>query len=160
MADEPHTHVPDPDAETPPTPQTPVSPDDSLTEEMAQSALKEYAAALREEFAEAQAKEAEEKRRPQDVEKAARDLFRTHAEEAALQIVWLAQNSDSESIRLRASTTVLKEAFEEGRFEGDPIRDLINGLFETTPEPAPDKQSGNTYTHEELQQFKNENSTS
>jgi hypothetical protein len=63
-----------------------------------------------------------------NVEKYTRKFFRQNLPDAAAQIVWLSANSDSDSIRLRASQFIVKEALEDARAEGDPIRDLLQSL--------------------------------
>lgn len=100
-------------------------------DEALQAELQSYAAALRSEFQEAQAKET-----APDVEKHTRDFFKKNVQDAALQVVWLAHNSDSDSIRLRASQFIIKEAFEEGTREGDPIKQLMNELTKQPTGPT------------------------
>jgi len=111
MSDEPKVD------ETP----TPEKPD--VTDESIQAELHAYAAALRAEFQMAQEQNTEP-----DVEKHTRDFFKKNVQDAALQVVWLAHNSDSDSIRLKACTFIIKEAFEAGVKDGDPIKDLMREL--------------------------------
>ena len=70
-----------------------------------------------------------------NVEKYTRKFFRQNLPDAAAQIVWLSCNSSSDSIRLRASTFIVKEALEDARAEGDPIRDLLHSLAATPTAP-------------------------
>jgi len=101
----------------------------NVTDESLQAELHSYAAALRAEFEESQQAGTQA-----HVEAATRDFFKRNVQDAALQIVWLAHNSDSDSIRLKASTFIIKEAFDESTREGDPIRELMRELTKT---PAP-----------------------
>jgi len=96
----------------------------SVTDESIQAELHAYAAALRAEFQMAQEQNTEP-----DVEKHTRDFFKKNVQDAALQVVWLAHNSDSDSIRLKACTFIIKEAFEAGVKDGDPIKDLMRDLM-------------------------------
>jgi hypothetical protein len=98
-----------------------------------------YAKALQEEFS----KEDEENQAlagledpVSNVEKYTRQFFRQNLPDAAAQIVWLSANSTSDSIRLRASTFIVKEALEDARAEGDPIKDLLQSLALTPTAPA------------------------
>src|SRR5215469_6766046 len=95
-----------------------------ITDESLQAELQSYAAALRAEFATAQASST-----TPDVERHTRDFFKKNVQDAALQVVWLAHNSDSDSIRLKACTFIIKEAFEAGVKDGDPIKDLMRDLM-------------------------------
>lgn len=75
-----------------------------------------------------------------NVEKYTRKFFRQNLPDAAAQIVWLSANSTSDSIRLRASQFIVKEALEDARAEGDPIKDLLSSLQMTpTAPPSSDK---------------------
>ena|SRR5215472_613167 len=98
-----------------------------ITDESLQAELQSYAAALRAEFATAQASST-----TPDVERHTRDFFKKNVQDAALQIVWLAHNSDSDSIRLKASTFIIKEAFDSSRADGDPIAELMRELANQT----------------------------
>jgi len=107
--------------ESPDKSSEPVNP--GVTDESLQKELQSYAAALRQEFAEAQTRNT-----TPDVERHTRDFFKRNVQDAALQVVWLAHNSDSDSIRLKACTFIIKEAFEAGVKDGDPIMDLMREL--------------------------------
>jgi len=109
-------------------PETPENtPNPGITDESLQAELQSYAAALRAEFATAQSTHS-----TPDVEKHTRDFFKKNVQDAALQIVWLAHNSDSDSIRLKASTFIIKEAFDSSRADGDPIAELMRELANQT----------------------------
>lgn len=71
-----------------------------------------------------------------NVEKYTRKFFRQNLPDAAAQIVWLSCNSTSDSIRLRASQFIVKEALEDARAEGDPIKDLLQSLSLTPTAPS------------------------
>ena len=96
--------------------------DDELTQESLQSKLNEYHKAFAEEF------EEKTKAAPENVEEYTRDFFKENIHMAAAQIVWLAGNAESESIRLNASKTIVTEALADASADGDPIKDIINGL--------------------------------
>lgn len=104
-----------------------------------------YAKALQEEFKREQENDPNNTLSQLDdpvsnVEKYTRKFFRQNLPDAAAQIVWLSANSTSDSIRLRASTFIVKEALEDARQEGDPIRDLLNDLKLTpTADPSLDQ---------------------
>lgn len=93
-----------------------------LTQENLQSKLNEYHKAFAEEF------ETKTKAAPENVEQYTRDFFKENIHMAAAQIVWLAGNAESESVRLRACSTIVSEALQDARASGDPIKDIINGL--------------------------------
>ena len=63
-----------------------------------------------------------------NVEKYTRQFFRQNLPDAAAQVVWLSCNSTSDSVRLRACQIIIKEALEDARAEGDPIKDLLHDL--------------------------------
>jgi len=96
--------------------------DPELTEEKLQEKLNQYAKAFEEEFAQAS------KDHPDNVEEYTRDFFKNNIHAAAAQIVWLANNSTSDSVRLRASQFVLEQALEDGREDGDPVKQLLHQL--------------------------------
>lgn len=108
--------------------------DPELTEENLQATLNKYANAIRSEFEEA-TKEQEDLSR---VEEYTRDFFKKNIHSAAAQIVWLSNNAESESVRLKAATTVLHEALADSRADGDPIKNLLNEL---TKQPAQAQQN-------------------
>src|SRR5262252_1928629 len=122
-------------AESTPTPKkdnvSSESQEPAVSDESLMAELNAYAEALRQEFAESQAHDT-----PADVETHTRDFFKKNVQDAALQVVWLAHNSDSDSVRLRASQFIIKEAFDEAVREGDPIKDLMRELTKS-PSPAP-----------------------
>ena len=102
---------------------------------------KKYAEALAQEFQREQELDPDDTLSTLDdpvsnVEKYTRKFFRQNLPDAAAQIVWLSANSTSDSIRLRASTFIVKEALEDARVEGDPIRDLLTSLSITPTAPA------------------------
>jgi hypothetical protein len=96
--------------------------DPELTQEKLQEKLNSYAEALRSEFEEAN------KESPENVETYTRDFFKKNIAMAAAQIVWLAGNSTSDSVRLRASQIVVSEALQDARADGDPIKDILAEL--------------------------------
>lgn len=101
--------------------------ENEVTSENVHQYLNEYAAAMRSEF------EDKTKATPDNVEAYTTDFFKSNIHAAAAQIVFLATNSDSDSVKLRASQFIIERALTDGRADGDPIKDLLKKL---TPAPA------------------------
>lgn len=99
------------------------------TDEALSNELAKYKLALEQEFERAPSPE---DRAAENVEKYTRDFFKKHIASAAAQIVWLSANSTSDSVRLRACQIIVKEALEDARADGDPIKDILNGLMAVT----------------------------
>lgn len=93
-----------------------------LSQETLQQRLNEYSDALRKEF------EAQTKESPENVEEYTRDFFRRNVHSMAAQIVWLANNAESESVQLSACKFGVQLAIDEARGEGDPIKELLKSL--------------------------------
>jgi hypothetical protein len=116
----------------PPNPQDPANEDfhelmdkaesGELTQEGLQEKLNAYHKALSEEFA------VKAKAAPENTEEYTREFFKDNVHLAAAQIVWLAGNAESESVKLNACKTIVTEALADARADGDPIKDIINGL--------------------------------
>ena len=128
-----------------PTDDTPDTPDDSPlnfgpTDPEIKAMRENYAKALQEEFSreDEQTSISHLDDPISNVDKYTRKFFRQNLPDAAAQIVWLSANSSSDSIRLRASTFIVKEALEDARLEGDPIKDLLSSLQMT---PTADETS-------------------
>ena len=130
------------DSSSPPDPDKPEIPDSQLenaeltfgpSDEELQAELHKYAKALREEFARA---ESPDDRAAENVEKYTRDFFKKNLATAAAQVVWLSANSTSDSVRLRACQIIIKEALEDARADGDPIKDLLSGLMKSADDPS------------------------
>lgn len=104
-------------------------PDDSLQfgpdDESLQAELKAYKKAIEEEFASNNETQLDPVTK---TEAYTRKFFRQHLPAAAAQVVWLSSNSDSYSVRLKACSIIIKEALEDARSEGDPIRDILEQL--------------------------------
>jgi hypothetical protein len=99
--------------------------DKALSEE-----LHKYAAAIRSEFELSQSKAITDET---NVEKYTRDFFKKNLAHAAAQIVWLSSNSTSDSIRLKASMFIVKEAVAGSVAEGDPMAELFKQLRMPVP---------------------------
>ena len=97
-----------------------------LSDEALQAELHSYAQALRQEFELTQAKQADNE--TTNVERYTRDFFKKNLAHAAAQIVWLSSNSTSDSIRLKASQFIVKEALAASIGDGDPIAELLREL--------------------------------
>jgi len=92
-----------------------------------QKELHSYAAALRQEFELSQSKTKDDESAV-NVERYTRDFFKKNLAHAAAQIVWLSSNSTSDSIRLKASQFIVKEALAGAQADGDPISELLRSL--------------------------------
>jgi hypothetical protein len=67
----------------------------------------------------------------ENVERYTRDFFRKNLAQAAAQVVWLSSNASSDSVRLNACKIIIKEALEDARSEGDPLKELLGQLQNT-----------------------------
>jgi len=105
-----------------------------LSDEALQKELHSYAAALRQEFELSQSKTKDDES-AQNVERYTRDFFKKNLAHAAAQIVWLSSNSTSDSIRLKASQFIVKEALAGAQADGDPISELLRSL-QSPSQPA------------------------
>jgi len=128
--------------ENPENTDTPKDPDNAedtelqfgLSDEALQKELHSYAAALRQEFELSQSKTKDDES-AQNVERYTRDFFKKNLAHAAAQIVWLSSNSTSDSIRLKASQFIVKEALAGAQADGDPISELLRSL-QTSTQPV------------------------
>lgn len=116
-----------------------------LSDEELQRELHKYAKSLREEFARS---ESPDDRAAENVEKYTRDFFKKNIAHAAAQVVWLSANSTSDSVRLRACQIIIKEALEDARADGDPIKDLLSGLMKPEAERASKAAEALSYEEE------------
>lgn len=103
-----------------------------LTQEKLQETLNKYAAALQQEF------EDSTNKNPENIEEYTRNFFKNNIYAAAGQIVFLSNNSESDSIRLRASQFIVQQALADCHDDGDPIKDLLKELAKS-PAPTPDQ---------------------
>ena len=101
---------------------------EGLTEEEMRARLANYAKAIQEEY------ETQRAATPEDeVVTSTKEFFRNHIGEAAAQIVYLANNAASETVRLNASKYVIEEAnakSDTGR--GSEIDNLLEKLTKNT----------------------------
>lgn len=97
-------------------------PDPELTPERLQETLNNYAEAFRQEF------ETSTAASPENVEEYTRDFFKRNIHSAAAQIVWLANNAASESVKLKACTTIVHEALAASSVPEDPMKQLLQEL--------------------------------
>ena len=131
-SDEPQSNVPTENSDTPNTDSSDI-PDDyqaamndsDFDQKKLTEMLNSYAKAFREEF------EEKSKIEPENIEGYTRDFFRQNIHGAAAQVVWLCNNASSESVRLRAAETIIKEALADSRAEGDPIKEILKNLQTT-----------------------------
>lgn len=96
--------------------------DPELTQETLQKKLNDYSAAIRQEFEEST------KADPNNYEEYTRDFFKKNIHSMAAQVVWLANNSDSDSVRLSACKYGIDMALAQSKEDGDPIKALLSEL--------------------------------
>lgn len=93
-----------------------------LTAQSLQQELAKYRQAYEEEF------EAQSKIAPENCEQHLTDFFKKNLPELACQVIWLAHNAQSESVRLSAIKFGIGQALADAQHDGDPIKDLISKL--------------------------------
>jgi hypothetical protein len=112
--------------------------DDNMTPEECQRKLEEYSKAVREEFALQQ--EAREKEKAGldtlTVHEFTQDFFKKNIAHAAAQIYHLAMHAESETVRLKAATTIIEKALQDAVAQGDPIKNLLQEITAKSKDPA------------------------
>lgn len=98
-----------------------------LTEETLQDELNKYRRAYQEEFENAVANDT-----PDNIEEYTREFFKKNITTAAAQIVFLAGNGETDSIKLRASKMIVDLALADSAADGDPIKEFLKGLTKPT----------------------------
>lgn len=93
-----------------------------LTEASLQQKLNEYSAALKQEY------ETKTAASPENLEEFTRDFFKKNVHSMAAQVVWLANNAESESVQLSACKYGIGLAFAQSEEDGDPIKNLLKEL--------------------------------
>lgn len=135
---------PDEDTQTPDNPDEPESymmppklrsfedldSDADLTRVSLQEELNKYAEAYRQEY------ETMSQTNPENVSEYTTDFFRKNVHSAAAQIVWLANNAESESVRASSAKYIIERATADSDAAGDPIKDLLEQLSKQ-PTSAP-----------------------
>lgn len=113
-----------------------LSNDPDLNAETLQKELAKYRKAYAEEY------ETAMEQTPENAPEYTQKFFRQNLPEAAAQIVWLAHNADSESVRLSALKLIVSQAILDATSEGDPVKDLLKQLSEKkkSPTPIPDPE--------------------
>ena len=104
--------------------------DNNLTQESLQAELNKYAEAFKQEYELATAAS------PENVEEYTRDYFKKNVHSAAAQIVWLANNAESESVRGNMAKYIVEAAIAEGDAAGDPIKELLKSLTANDTSPT------------------------
>lgn len=99
-----------------------LDPTQPLPEDTAQRMLNNYSEALRSEFEMSIAVE------PDNVPEYTHKFFREHVSIAAAQIVHLAVNAESDTVKFSASKFIVNAGMAEAMLEGDPIKDLLKQL--------------------------------
>lgn len=105
-----------------------------LTQDLLQSKLAEYQRAYQQEYESG----ITETTSDDDVKSITQDFFRRNVPIAAAQIVWLASNSSSDSVRGSMSKYVIQMAFDEEKDSGDPIKNLLRELSGNDNKPQPE----------------------
>jgi hypothetical protein len=106
-------------------------PDNSLN---LQAELKKYQAAIKQEYENAVASGAGDQ---SQLEEYTQEYFKKNINMAAAQIAWLAQNAESESVRMNASKYVIERALAQSAKDADPIKALLTEIS-NLPKPPPE----------------------
>lgn len=101
--------------------------DSELTPESLQDKLSEYRQALEQEFR----RDAENE--PENIPAKIQGFFKENSVEAAAQIVFLAHNAESETVRSRLLQFIITEGKKDADKDGDPIREILNSLKQKEP---------------------------
>jgi hypothetical protein len=96
--------------------------DDDLTPEKLQTELNKYKEAYQQEY------ESSIESDPENIEEYTQEFFRSNVHLAAGQIMHLAMNADSETVRASCSKFVLDMALKESMASGDPVREMLKQL--------------------------------
>lgn len=115
-----------------------MSNDPTFTEEDLKAELNRYAKALEEEY------ETNVVAEPENIAEYTTNFFKGNAHSAAAQIVYLAINADSESVRLNAAKFVVQIAREKEEADADPIGNLIAKLKTNKNVKVPASEEGKT----------------
>lgn len=99
--------------------------DEPLTPETLQARLQKYHAAFESEFKLAEEAANTEGESSKEI---TQRFFKEHVPVAAAHIIFLAQNSTSDAVRLSACKEIIKLGLESDVRTGDPIADLIEKL--------------------------------
>lgn len=105
--------------------------DPDLTEEKLLEEMNKYEKAFEEEM------NVKAEANPEDVEQHTSDFFRANAHFAAAQIVHLAMNAESETVRGSMSKYILDTAYKVEKESQDPIVNIIKKLQENDSKPQP-----------------------
>jgi hypothetical protein len=97
-------------------------PDGEITPENVQERLNDYITAYKQEF------ENKVSSDPENIEEYSREFHRKNAHMYLAQVAWLANNAESESVRLAACKFGLESARQEENDSGDPIKNLLKDL--------------------------------
>ena len=96
--------------------------DDSLTQESLNEKLQQYRAAVEQEF------ESSVKSDPDNLTEHMHEFFKNNTAQAAAQIVWLAHNAESESVRKDLLKYIVDRGLEDAKKDGDPIMEALGKL--------------------------------
>lgn len=105
--------------------------DPNLTEEKLKEEMSRYEQALEQEM------NVKAESDPENIEEYTSNFFRGNAHFAAAQIVWLAMNAESETVRGNMSKYILDTAYKVEKENQDPIANIIAGLKANDGKPQP-----------------------
>ena len=105
--------------------------DPELNREKLQDEMTRYAKALAEEY------ELKSNVSPDNIEEYTEEFFRKNCHMAAAQIVWLAGNAESESVRGNMAKYILEAGMRNDDKNRDPVKDIIAGLMANDAKPQP-----------------------
>lgn len=108
-----------------------MSSDPEFTEEDLRLELAKYSKALKEEFETSIAAE------PENVAEHSQTYFKAHVPSAIAQLVWLANNAESETVRMNASKYVFEQASKKEEADKDPVSALLRKLVNNDKKPQP-----------------------
>jgi len=96
--------------------------DESLTQESLNEKLQQYRAAVEQEF------ESSVETDPDNLTEHMHEFFKQNTAQAAAQIVWLAHNAESESVRKDLLKYIVDRGLEDAKKDGDPIMEALSKL--------------------------------
>lgn len=116
--------------------------DPEFTDEDAKRELLLYSQALRQEFEDKQHAE------PENVAQHTQEYFKANSPHAIAQIVWLAINSESDTVRLNASKFIIEKAISKEEADKDPVSALLRKLAGNDKKEQPTGGDSPTATKE------------
>lgn len=131
-----------PDTSNTPDTDNPDNPtEEQLAEQTLQRELENYRRALESEYAASQVPGAET-----NLVAKVQDLYKDNAVKAAHDIIWLANNSTSDSVRFSALKHITTEAFKHAIADNDPYKQLLDQLTKKPSDTPTDHTEPTTHT--------------